>query len=106
MWDQVKTAYTQTSESFLGRRQKKRKSGSQPGMPSITGEPPKRKFVESNSKRPKERYKKKYWKADRTVKRKIRADKRAHMENIESKAEEAANRGEQGKVYKVGRYTP
>ena len=59
--------------------------------------------MESNSKRPKERYKKKYWKADRTVKRKIRADKRAHMENIESKA---ANRGEQGKVYKVGRYTP
>lgn len=61
-------------------------------MPSRTGEPPKRKFVESNSKTPKERYKKKYWKSDRTVKRKIRADKRAHMENIESKAEEAANK--------------
>ena len=28
------------------------------------------------------------------------------MEILESKAEEAANRGEQGKVYKVGRYTP
>ena len=66
----------------------------------------KRKVVESNSKKTKERYKKQYWKADRTVKRKIRADKRAHMEILASKAEEAANRGEQGKVYKVGRHTP
>ena len=91
MWEQVKTAYTQTSESFLGRRQKKNL---------------KRKVVEPNSKRPKERYKKQYWEADRTVKRKIKADKRAHMENLASQAEEAANRGEQVKVYKVGRYTP
>ena len=57
----------------------------------------KRKVMESNSKRPKERYKKQYWEADRTVKRKIRVDKRAHMENLTSKAEEAANRREQGK---------
>ena len=40
------------------------------------------------------------------MKRKVRADKRAHMENLASKAEEATNRGEQEKVYKVGRYTP
>ena len=62
--------------------------------------------METNSERPKERYNKQYWEADRTEKGKITADKREHEENLAIQAEEAANRGEQGKVYKVGRYTP
>ena len=106
MWDQVKTAYTQTSESFLGRRQKKRKEWITTWYVIENRRTLKRKVVEPNSKRPKERYKKQYWGADRTVKRKIKADKRAHMENLASQAEEAANWGEQVKVFKVGRYTP
>ena len=106
MWDQVKTAYTQTSESFLGHRQKKRKEWITTWHAIENRRTLKRKVMESNSKRPKEGYKKQFWEADRTVKRKIRADKRAHMENLASQVEEAANRREQGKVYKVGRYTP
>ena len=42
-----------------------------------------------------------YREADQTVKRMARADKRAYMEDVASKDEEAANRGEQGQVYKI-----
>ena len=56
---------------------------------------------EARSERLKERYRQQYQEADRTVKRMTRADKRAYMEDLASQAEEAANREEQGQVYKI-----
>ena len=44
-----------------------------------------------------------YEEADRTVKRMTRADKQAHMDELASQAGNAANSGEQGKVYKITR---
>lgn len=57
--------------------------------------------METMSERLKERCTLQYREADRTVKRIIRADKPAYMENLASQAEEAASRGKQGKVYKI-----
>ena len=57
--------------------------------------------METKSERLKDRCTLQYRKADRTVKRMIRADKRAYMESLASQAEEAASRGQQGKVYKI-----
>ena len=48
-----------------------------------------------------ERYKQQYREADRTVNTTTRADKQDYMEDLASQAEEAANRGEQGQVYKI-----
>ena len=57
--------------------------------------------MDTRSQRLKERYRKRYQEADRTVKRMTRADKRVYMEDLASQADEAANRGEQGQVYKI-----
>ena len=61
----------------------------------------KRKVMDTRSERLKERYRQQYREADRAVKRMTRADKRAYIEDLASQAEEAANRGEQGEVYKI-----
>ncbi|RUS90622.1 hypothetical protein EGW08_001619 [Elysia chlorotica] len=61
----------------------------------------KRKVMDTKSERMKEQYREHYREADKTVKRKTRADKRAFIDDLASQAEEAAGRGEQGKVYKI-----
>lgn len=61
----------------------------------------KKKLLDTKSDRLLERYKLQYIEADLTVKRMARADKRAYMDELASQAENAANRGEQGKVYKI-----
>ena len=69
----------------------------------------KKKVIDTRSERPKERYRWQYREANRAVKRMTRADKQAYIEDLARQAEEAANRGEQGQVYKItklvsGRY--
>ena len=61
----------------------------------------KKKLLDTKSERLLERYKIQYREADRSVKRMARADKRAYIDELASQAENAANRGEQGKVYKI-----
>ena len=58
-------------------------------------------FLDAKSDRLKDRYKKQYQEANKAVKKKSRADKRAYMEELGNQAEEAANKGEQGKLYKI-----
>ena len=69
----------------------------------------KKKVLEAKSERQKERYKQQYREANRTVKRMTRTDKRSHINDLASQAEDAASRGKQGRVYKItklvcGRY--
>ena len=98
--EQIRVAYTHTSEACLGRRQKKRKEWitSDTWQAIENRRALKKKVINTRSERLKERYRQQYREADRTVKRMTRTDKRAYMEDLASQAEEAANRGEQGQV--------
>ena len=53
--------------------------------------------MQTNSERLKERYKQQYREADQTVKRMIRADKQAYMENLASQAEKEVSGGRKRK---------
>ena len=103
MWDQLRTAYTQSSEVCLGPRQKKRKEWitANTWQAIENRKALKKRIMESKSERLKERYQQQYREAEQTVKRMTRTDKRAYMEDLASQAEEAASRGEQGRVYKI-----
>ena len=59
--------------------------------------------LEAKSNRLRERYEQQYREANQTVKRKARTDKRKFMESLANEAEEAASKGEQGKVYRITR---
>ena len=61
----------------------------------------KKQFNEAKSERLNERHKEQYQESDRKVKRLARADKRVLMDDLASQAEDAASKGEQGKVYKI-----
>ncbi len=50
----------------------------------------KKKVLEAKSERLQEKYKSEYREVDRIVKKKVRADKRAYMEDISKQAEDAA----------------
>ena len=99
MWEQIRTAYMQTSETCLGRRQKKRKEWiTADAWQTIENRRAlKKKVMDTRSERLKERYRRQY----RAVKRMTRGDKRAYIEDLASQAEEGANKGEQGQVYKI-----
>ena len=105
MWEQVRTAYTQTSETCLGYKQKRRKEWIKVDTwQAIENRRTlKKKVMDTRSERLKERYKQQYREADKKVKRMTRADKRAHMEDLASQAEEAASRGKQGQVCKIAK---
>ena len=59
--------------------------------------------MEAKSERIKDKYKQQYRETDRTVKRMTRENKRNYINSLADQAEEAANKGEQGKVYKITR---
>lgn len=61
----------------------------------------KKQFNEAKSERLNERHKQQYQESDRKVKRLARADKRVFMDDLASQAEDAASKGEHGKVYKI-----
>ena len=61
----------------------------------------KKKINDSKSARLREKYRAAYTETNRRVKRKIRTDKRAYMQDLAKEAEEAAQKGEQRNVYKV-----
>ena len=56
---------------------------------------------DSKSARLREKYRAAYTETNRRVKRKIKTDKRAYMEDLAKEAEEVAQKGEQRNVYKV-----
>ena len=61
----------------------------------------KKKINDSRSARLLEKYRVAYTEIKKHVKRKIRTDKRAYMEELAKEAEEAAQKGEKRNVYKV-----
>ena len=61
----------------------------------------KKKINDSKLARLREKYRASYTETNRRVKRKIRTDKRAYMEDLAKEAEEVAQKGEQRNVYKV-----
>ena len=76
LWEQVKIAYTRTSEACLGRRQKRRKEWiTTDTWKAIESKRAlKKKVMDTKSERLKERYKQQYREANQTVKRITRAD--------------------------------
>ena len=57
----------------------------------------------TRSTRLQEKYKYQYKEANKAVKKMIRADKRAFVEELANEAESAAAKGEQGQLYKITR---
>ena len=102
-WERVQHAYLQVSETCLGVQQKKRRewitADTWQAVEHRRGL--KKKVMDTKSERLKEQYKKQYRETDKVVKKKTRADRRAFMDDLASQAEDAASRGEQGKVYKI-----
>ena len=92
-----------TSESCLGVKKKEKKEwitdDTWQAIDKRRGA--KKQAMEAKSVRLKERYKLQYREANKAVKTKTRADKRAFVEDLANQAEEAAIKGEQGKVYKI-----
>ena len=62
-----------------------------------------KKILDTKSERLQEGHKASYRELDKTVKPMARADKRAYIEDLARQAEEAAEKGEQGKIYKITR---
>ena len=93
-WEQVKTAYLQTSKACLGTRERKWKEWiTADSWQAINNRKDlKKQLIEAKSERLKERYKQQYQEADKEVKRLARADKRAFMDDLASQAEYAANK--------------
>ena len=93
----------QTSEACLGYKHKKKKEWiSDDTWQTVENRRALKKQVnETKSERLKEIYRKQYQETNKAVRRKARADKQAYLEDLASQAEEAARKGEQGKVYKI-----
>ena len=102
-WNRVKKAYLSTAEECLGKKKRNQKQW-------ITDETwncinkrreTKKKSLDAKSERIKEQLNLQYQEENREVKRRTRNDKRKNLEDLATQAEEAAQRGEQGQVYRI-----
>ncbi|XP_025080471.1 craniofacial development protein 2-like [Pomacea canaliculata] len=102
-WDLVKTVYQKSSETSLGLRGTKKKEWITPETWKAIEERRdlKKKVASTRSERLQEKFKLQYREMNRKVKRSARSDKRAYLNNLASEDEEAARKGEQGKLYKI-----
>ena len=103
-WKQIATLYTETSRKKLGHQKRKNNKNwiQQETLEAIEERREiKRKMLQTKSPRLQERQEEMYREANRKVKRLARHDKRVAIEQLADEAEEAAARGEQGKVYKI-----
>ena len=103
-WKQVKNIFDEASKTCLGmQKTRKKKEWITPDTWQVIEERRqlKKKINDSKSARLREKYRAAYTETNRRVKRKIRTDKRAYMEDLAKEAEEAAQKGEQRNVYKV-----
>jgi len=104
IWKQVSFTFTESSEACLDFKKvvEKMKWIKLETLRAIEGRRNlNKKLLDTKSERLLERYKIQYREADRSVKRMARADKRAYIDELASQTENAANRGEQGNVYKI-----
>ena len=105
-WKQVAALYTQSSKESIGHRKKKTQKDwiQQETLDAIKERREiKRRLLQAKSPRLRERLQEMYREEHRKVKRLARRDKRDAMDQLASKAEEAAAQGEQGRVYKITR---
>ncbi|KAI4896154.1 hypothetical protein NFI96_009623 [Prochilodus magdalenae] len=102
-WDLVRTVYQKSSETSLGLRETKKKEWITPETWKAIEERRdlKKKVASTRSERLQEKFKLQYREMNQKVKRSARTDKRAYLNNLASEAEEAARKGEQGKLYKI-----
>ncbi|KAL0187117.1 hypothetical protein M9458_018787, partial [Cirrhinus mrigala] len=102
-WEQVASLYSKSIEACVGYKWKKKKEWLTENTWKAIDERRnlKKKLTEAKSGRLQERYLQQYREANKTVKRMVRADKRAFMDNLATQAEDAADRGEQGTLFRI-----
>ena len=102
-WKRIKTAYLETAEECLGRKNRERKEW----MKEETWKAiekrreTKKKCLDAKSQRLKERLEQQYQGENQEVRRLSRNDKRRYLDNLAVEAENAAENGNQGKVFKI-----
>ncbi|XP_067411321.1 uncharacterized protein [Emydura macquarii macquarii] len=104
VYNNIKTAYQQSAEECLGYREKRKsKQWIQPNTWKVIEERRKLKsqMISTRSARLQECYKQHYSEANKTVKRMVRADRRAFVDDLAKEAESAAAREEQGQLYRI-----
>ncbi|KAK3733862.1 hypothetical protein RRG08_031802 [Elysia crispata] len=103
LWNQVKTTYQEAGRTFLGHRNERHKDWiSQEAWQKIKEKKDiKKKVLSTKSERIKTQQQQAYREADRAVKQIIRHDKRKHLEDMATQAEEAAYKGDQRTLYKI-----
>lgn len=103
-WKKVAALYTESSKKEIGYRKNKIKKDwiQQETRDAIEERREiKKKMLQTKSPRLRERQEKIYRDAHKKVKTLARRDKRKAMEHLAAEAQEAAARGEQGKLYKI-----
>ena len=104
LWENVKEIYSETSKNCLGFKTHTTKNK---WITPATWEAIekrrciKHKELNSKSERLKTKYKEQYKAADKEVKKLARKDKRTYIDNIARQAEDAAQKKEQGQIYKL-----
>ena len=102
-WSNIKKTYIKTAEECLGFKKSNHKEW-------MTGETlqainkrrnTKKKCLDAKSQRLKVRLDEQYQEENREVRRRARADRRRYLEELANEAEEAAQNGNQGQVYKI-----
>ncbi|RUS68494.1 hypothetical protein EGW08_023744 [Elysia chlorotica] len=103
LWNQVKTTYQEAGRTILGHRNERHKDWiSQEAWQKIEERKDiKKKVLSTKSERIKTQQQQAYREADRAVKQIIRRDKRKHLEDMATQAEEAAYKGDQRTLYKI-----
>ena len=99
-WKQVRNISDKASKTCLGmQKTRKKKEWITPETWQAIEERRqlKKKIIDSRSAKPRVRYRAASAETNRRVKRKIRTDKKAYMEELAKEAEEAAQKGEQRK---------
>ena len=105
-YEKVKVAYQQSAEKCLGHTEKKK---TKEWITSATWcaidhrRKLKNQMLSTRSTRLQDKYKNQYKEANKTVKKMVRNDKRAYVDELANEAESAAARGEQGQLYKITR---
>ena len=103
-WKEIATLYTESSKKKIGYRKKKTQKDwiQQETLDAIEERREiKKKMLQTKSPRLHERQEEIYRAAHKKVKRLARLDKREALEKLAAEAEEAAARGEQGRLYKI-----
>ena len=102
-WTNIVEAYTETSKKVIGHRKKQHKEWISNESWRIIEERRSLKSRINNTKssRIKQELQDQYRNTNKQVKRLIRRDKRAYLEELASAAEEAASHNQQGTVYKI-----